>query len=95
MGSIRNSDNHRLRVRVRIDLIEADVNMAFGLVDDAREEFHEGNQLYAQRALEDAGQALADLGSRLQELEPERSAPFGPLVDELRKAINEAQTECA
>jgi hypothetical protein len=30
------AQNHRSSERVRLDLIEADVDMAFGLVDDAR-----------------------------------------------------------
>ena len=77
-----------------MDLIEADVDMAFGLVDDATDEFRDGNQLYAQRALEDARRALADIESRLSELGPDRRSPFGPLVDELRKSINQAQSEC-
>ena len=87
--------NHRSSERVRLDLIEADVDMAFGLVDDARDEFREGNQIYAQRALVDARRALADIETRLRELGSDRSSPFGPRVEELRKFIKEAEAECA
>jgi hypothetical protein len=86
--------NLRLQDRVCLDLIEADVDIAFGLVDDAREEFHDGNQLYALRALKDAVRTLTDIEQRLRNLGPDRSRPFGPLVDELRKSIDEAQAEC-
>jgi hypothetical protein len=91
---VTNAKDHHPSDRVRLDLIEADVDMAFGLVDDAREEFHGGNRLFALRALDEARNALADIESRLRELEPERRPPFGPLVDELRKSISEAQAEC-
>jgi len=64
-------------------------------VDDARDEFREGNQIYAQRALEDTRRALAEIEARLPELASDRSLPFGPLVEELRKFINEAEAECA
>ena len=81
--------------RIRVDLIEADVDMAFGLVDDALEGFHEGNRSYAHGALTEAEKVLLDIESRLGGLGPENSSPFGPLVDELRKAIRAAQSECA
>jgi len=95
VGIMPDAQNHRSSERVRLDLIEADVDMAFGLVDDARDEFREGNQIYAQRALEDARRALADIETRLRELGSDRSSPFGPPVEELRKFINEAEAECA
>ena len=94
-GIMNYSGSHRLQDRVRVDLIEADVDMAFGLIDDAREEFHQGNHSYAQQALEEARRALADIEARLRELAPERSSPFGPLVDELRKSMQETEAECS
>ena len=69
--------------------------MAFGLVDDALEEFREGNVAYAQDALNDASRVLTDIEARLGNLSTVHSAPFGPLVDELRKAILAAEAECA
>ena len=87
--------NHRASDRVRIELIEADVDMAFSLVDDAREEFHEGNAEFAHAALDHAHKVVRDIEQRLAKLDPEHRAPFGPLLDELRKAIQAAQAECA
>jgi hypothetical protein len=49
-----NEPIHRASDRVRVELIEADVDIAFGLVDDALEEFHDGNVTYARAALGDA-----------------------------------------
>jgi hypothetical protein len=85
--------HHRASDRIRIEMIEADGDMAFSLVDDAREEFHQGNVAHA--ALDDANRVVEDIEERLAKLGAERSAPFRPMVDELRKAIGEAQAECA
>jgi len=87
--------DHRGSDPMRIELIEADVDMAFSLVVDAREEFHQGNIEFAHAALDDANRVVRDIEGRLAKLGAERSAPFGPLVGELRKAIREAQAECA
>jgi len=87
--------NHRAADRIRVELIEADVDMAFGLVDDAREEVHEGNVEFAHAALDDANKVMTDIEERLLKLDAAHRAPFGPLVDELRKTIRAAQAECA
>ena len=87
--------NHRASDRVRVELIEADVDMAFGLVDDAREQFQAGNVEFARAALDDAERVLSDIKERLGKIDAANSAPFGSLVDELRKAIRAAQSECA
>ena len=90
-----NAPNHRAADRVRLELIEADVEIAFSLVDDAREEFHEGNLEFAQAALANASNVLTDIQDRLDQLDARQAAPFGPLVDELRKTIRAAEIECA
>lgn len=69
--------------------------MAFGLVDDALEEFHDGNADYARAALSDAEKVLTDIAARLENISAADSAPFGPLVSELRKSIHAAEAECA
>ena len=89
-----NAHNHRASDRVRVELIEADVDMVFGLVDDAREEFHQGNPEFARSALDDAQRVLSDIEDRLRKIDEEHAAPFGPLVDELRKSIHAAEAEC-
>jgi hypothetical protein len=86
-----NTYNHRASERIRLDLVKATSIMPFGLVDDVLEEFHDGNLLFAQRALRDAARALTDIDERLHQLDAVRSAPFGPLVDELRRAIRSAE----
>ena len=95
MGRMPDKQNHRASERFRVELIEADVDMAFGLVDDAREEFHDGNVEFARGALDDAERVLTDIEERLGKIDAEHRAPFGPLVDELRKALRAAQSECA
>ncbi len=81
--------------RIRVELIEADVEIGFGLVDSALGELHAGNLPFAQRALQDAEKVLIDIGQRLQELDAQHSRPFGPLVDELRRAVHAAESKCA
>ena len=92
---MREQQNHRASERIHVELIEADVDMAFGLVDHAREEFHEGNVEFARAALDDAERVLIDREEHLGRIDAERSAPFGALADELRKALRAAQSECA
>ena len=77
-----------------MELIEADVEIGFGLVDSALGELSVGNLSFAQRALQDTQKVLVDIDQRLQELDAEHSRPFGPLVDELRKAVHDAESEC-
>lgn len=90
-----NQPSQRASDRIRIELIEADVDIAFGLVDDALEEFRAGNVDFAHQALSEAENVLTDIGTRLRNLDPANSTPFGPLVDELRKAILAGLSQCA
>ncbi len=90
-----NDHQHRAYDRIQVELIEADVDIGFGLVDSALGELHAGNLTFARRALEDAEKVLIDIEERLRQLDAERSRPFGPLVDELRKAVHAAESKCA
>jgi hypothetical protein len=85
---------HKAADRIRVELVEADVDSGFGLVDLALEEYHSGNLAFAQRALHDADDVLTDIERRLRQLDVEHSRPFGPLVEELRKAVQAAHEEC-
>ena len=85
---------HRASDRIRVELVEADVDSGFGLVDVALEEFHSGNPAFAARALHDADEVLTDIEQRLRQLDAQHSQPFGPLVEELRKAVLAAHAEC-
>jgi hypothetical protein len=80
---------------MRVELIEADVDMAFGLVDDALEEFRDGNIDYARAALKDAEKVVKDIETRLSAISSTDGVPFGSLVGELRKSIRAAEAECA
>jgi len=86
---------HRAAERIRVELIEADVEIGFGLVDSALGELHAGNLPFARRALQDAEKVLIDIEECLQGLDAEQSRPFGLLVDELRKAVHAAESKCA
>jgi len=90
-----NPHNHRVSHRIRVDLVEADVDMAFSLVDDARAAYHQGNVAFACAALEDASKVMIDIEQRLATLDARRRGPFGPLLEELRKSLHAAQIECA
>jgi hypothetical protein len=90
-----NGPIHRASDRIRVELIEAGVDIAFGLVDDALEEFHNGNAEYARAALDNAEKVVTDIEERLAKVDAAHSAPFGPLVDELRKSVRAAEAECA
>jgi len=50
---------------------------------------------FARAAFDDAKRVLSDIKERLGKIDAAHSVPFGLLVNELRKAVIEAQSECA
>jgi hypothetical protein len=72
--------------RVRIELIEADLEIGFSLVDLAG-----SSPADAVRLLSDAEQVYDDILARLKRLEPSEESAFHPLVAELRRAIDLAR----
>ncbi len=76
-----------------VQLIEADVEIGFGLVDEARAFRAGGNQDFSCRALKDAQEVVADIEKRLLQIGETEAEPFLPLVAELRKEIAEAGRE--
>lgn len=72
---------------VAVQLIEADVESGFGLVDEARAYRIEGNSEFSSRALEEAAAVVVDIEKRLQRLSKLEAAPFASLVAELREQI--------
>jgi hypothetical protein len=74
--------------RVRIELIEADLEIGFTLVDLAL-----GSPEDSTRLLFDAAQVYDDILLRLKRLEPAEECSFRPLVVELRRAIDLAARE--
>ena len=79
--------------QVLIQLIEADVDIGFGLVDDAKAYRIGGRSEFLVRALQDASEIVADIERRLQQIGDSESAPFLPLVAELRNEIAAAEKE--
>ncbi len=77
--------------QVLIQLLEADVEMGFALVDVALKEFLRGNESHSLRALQEAEGVIQDIEQRLSHLRSEESDPFRPLVQELRREIDAAR----
>lgn len=75
------------RDRLFVGLIEADVESGFALVDDAKGYTASGQAKLSLRAMQDTATVLADIERRLLELSESASAPFQPLVAELRNEI--------
>uniref|UniRef100_Q01UE4 Uncharacterized protein n=1 Tax=Solibacter usitatus (strain Ellin6076) TaxID=234267 RepID=Q01UE4_SOLUE len=69
--------------RVRIELVEADLEICFTLVDLAG--YSPGESV---RLLADAGRVYDEILARLKRLEPDEVSKFQPLVTELRRAID-------
>jgi hypothetical protein len=78
-----------------VQLIEADVESGFGLVDEARAYRAQGNAEFSGRALQEAEAVVADIERRLQQLCDLEAAAFLPLVAELREQIAAAGHEGA
>jgi hypothetical protein len=77
----------KLADRILIELIEADVEIGFALVDEAKAYRASGQPEFSSRALLDAEDVVADIERRLQGLDGSESDPFGPLLAELRNEI--------
>lgn len=73
--------------RIRVELIEADVEQVFGLVDVAEAEAESGNASKSSRILDDAESGLVDIVWCLAQIGTPESFPFA-LVEELRRSIN-------
>jgi hypothetical protein len=81
--------------QVLIQLIEADVDIGFGLVDEARAYRFSGQLDFCLRALQDAGEIVADIERRLAQQGESGSWPFLPLLAELRSQIAAASHDDA
>jgi hypothetical protein len=79
--------------QVLIQLIEADVESGFGLVDEVRTYRVQGNREFSAKALQEAEAVVADIEKRLQQIGELKAAPFLPLVAELREQITAAGRE--
>jgi hypothetical protein len=73
--------------RISKELIEADFESAFSLVDMAHEFTEEGDLASTVRVLHDADDILLDIERRLQLIKSPDQHSFDPLMGELRRAI--------
>jgi hypothetical protein len=69
--------------RVRIELVEADLEIGFNLVD-----LSASNPDDCRRVLAEAERVYGEILTRIQRLEREEAGKFEPLVTELRRAID-------
>ena len=69
--------------RVRVELIEADLEIGFNLVDLAG-----SNPADSARLVADAEAVYRELLARVKKLEPSEESNFQPLITELRRAID-------
>jgi hypothetical protein len=77
--------------KVGIELIEADVDIGFALVDEAKAYSASGRTECSARALHNAEDIVAEIERRLQRLGDSGSEPFRPLLAELRNEIAAAE----
>jgi hypothetical protein len=73
--------------KVVVELIEADVDIGFALVDEAKAYSVSGQPQSSCRALQDAENIVAEIERRLDRLGDSGSGPFRPLLAELRNQI--------
>ena len=81
--------------RILVELIEADVEIGFRLVDEAKAYLLSGHPEFSIRVLQVAEDVVADIQRRLQRLGQSESWPFDPLVNELRDEIAAAGREAS
>ena len=79
--------------QVLIQLIEADVDIGFALLDEAKAYRLSGQSDFSSHALQQAKDIVVDIERRLQELGDSESVPFLPLVAELRNEIAAVKPE--
>jgi hypothetical protein len=77
--------------QVLVELVEADVETGFGLLDVAAGESCRGNLAFSRRAVEEAEKIVGDIEQRLRQLGTAEGAPFQPLLEELRREIEAAK----
>jgi hypothetical protein len=73
--------------QVLVQLVEADVDIGFGLVDQAKAYRANGQAEFSSRALQEAESIVLDIERRLQSLGEDEAGPFAALVAELRNEI--------
>ena len=77
------------------ELIEADFEIAFNLIDLSQVELECEDRPAATRVLADAGDIFRDIERRLILIGDGKSLPFRPLVEELKRQLNLAESHMA
>jgi hypothetical protein len=90
----RRAGEHRIPLKDRIEreLIEADVEMGFRLVDIAGDAAGDEDAAFAVHAAESAEEVCRDIDQRLARLTESAREPFVPLVQELRREIESTRS---
>lgn len=81
--------------RIRVELIEAEVEQVFELVDLAEEEFFLRHDESSALILADAERVFSDIERRLGQVGPAEATPFAGLVGEMRRAIDGVRSHSA
>ncbi len=79
----------RASERIPREMIEADFEIAFNLIDLAQTE--QSDAAWGARAMGDAEDVLMDIERRLEVLGARERQPFGPLLGELKRQITVAR----
>jgi len=79
--------------KVRIEFIEADVDIGFSLVDEAKACRAAGQPQFSSSALQQAAEILAKIELRIQQLGATEAAPFALLIAALRDEIAAVERE--
>jgi hypothetical protein len=81
--------------RITRELIEADFEIAFNLIDLSQVEVERGDRPSASRVLQDADDIFRDIERRLTLIGDVKSQPFLSLVEELKRQMARAESEIA
>ena len=79
--------------RIKIEMVEADVESAFSLIDAAHEAHRRGDEESATQVLVSAERVFDDIEERLSHFEKNEREPFRELVAEVRRELDEAERE--
>ena len=83
----------KLADKILIQFLEADVDIGFGLVDEAKAYRASGQTEFSARAMQEAAQILVGIERQLQDLNDADSVPFLLLLVELRREIEAFERE--
>jgi len=83
----------RLADKILIQFLEADVDIGFGLVDEAKAYRASGQTEFSARALQEAAQILVSIERQLHDLSDADSVPFLLLLVELRREVDALKSD--